>query len=153
MNTLNQLSGNINVFVNFFNSINRLFCQIRWLDRNLRNSSGPLLAVVGAIVLICYVVYASPEGGDMYGIPKLLVDHGPLVIVCVVIGVLLARRYREGGSPDSNLNSVMFGNPSDNPLSIGSAESRSPAPSRDIEMGTKIDRPPPRFVQPAAVKY
>lgn len=89
----------------------------------------------------------------MYGIPKLLVDQGPLLVVCVVIGVLLARRYREGGSPDSNLNSVMFGNPSNNPLSANGAESRSGTPPRDIEMGTKIDRPPARYVQPAAVKY
>lgn len=162
MNTLNQLTGNINVFVNFFASLNRLFCQIRWLDRNLRNSSGPLMALVGVIVFVCYLVYAQPDGP----FAKLLTDQGPLVIVCVVIGVLLTRRYQEGGNTDNNLNSVMFGNPANNPLSANDNSNQSSRGNGrnnnmnldgadrlgDIEMGTKIENPP-RFVQPVALQY
>jgi hypothetical protein len=154
MNALQQLSGNMNVFVNFFNSINRIFCQIRWLDRNLRNSSGPLLLIVGGIVFICYLVYASPEGGSD-GIQKMLVDQGPLVVVCGVVLVLFYRRYTEGGNSDTNISSVMFGNPANNPRP-GSENDPSSGDTRggqgDIEMGTKVDHPN-RYVQPAAVKY
>lgn len=132
MHALNSLTANINVFVRFFQSINHLFCQIRWLDSNIRNSSGSLLAAVGAIVFICYLVYTQPEERIL----KILTDQGPLLIVCVVIAVLVYRRYHLGATGDSNVNSILFGNPESEPK------------ERDVEIGRGA-----RVVQAGSVRY
>ena len=106
MEALRQITSNINVFVNFFNSLNALFCQIRWLDRNIRNSSAPLLLVVGGIALFCYILYAYPSVAANF-------TSAPLVIVAVVVVVIVIRRYQNGPNHDVDMQHVLFGNPAD----------------------------------------
>lgn len=118
MDTLRGLTEQISVFVRFFESINYLFCQIRWLEQNIQNSSKGLLLVVGTIGLICFFVYYcainNGDSGDL--IDKLchvIVTYFPIIMVVGLIGYLLMRRLLhttdgELGS-GTGFNNVLFG--------------------------------------------
>ena len=63
MENLRHLTDQINVFVQFFQSVNCLFFQLKWLEENIvRSSNGLLLTVIG-IVLFCIFVYFIGEEG------------------------------------------------------------------------------------------
>lgn len=106
MDTLRGLTEQINVFVRFFESVNYLFCQVRWLEQNIQNSSKGLLLVVGVIGLICLYVFSyaqSDGGGDplMAAISGFVVSYFPILVVVLLVGYFLARRF--SGSSDGQL--------------------------------------------------
>ena len=118
MDTLRGLTDQINVFVRFFESINYLFCQVRWLEQNIQNSSKGLLLVVGVICLICFYVFYSPStdgGGDpiMAAISGFVVSYFPILAVVLLVVYFLARRF--SGSTDGQLGdgggfeSILYG--------------------------------------------
>ena len=105
-------------FVRFFDNINRLFCQIRWLEQNLNNSSIQLLIFVGVIVFLCYFMFAAPNDSNnpFAAISKAINDYGPIVVVVALIAYFLARRFSgvadaEGTEAHGSFDSVLFGNP------------------------------------------
>ena len=135
MEALGGLTRNISTFVRFFESINNLFCQIRWLESNFRNSSSGLLLVVGGILIFCVYLYAGPTGAisTFFGIPGLdewLVKYGPIVIIVVIIAAMLFRRFTMGPQNNVGFDSIVFG------------ARRDAYPERDdqLESGRKIVR-------------
>ena len=118
MDTLRGLTEQISVFVRFFESINYLFCQIRWLEQNIQNSSKGLLLVVGTIGLICFFVYycaiTSGDGGDLINaMCHVIVSFFPIIMVVALIGYFLLRRLLnttdgELGS-GTGFDNVLFG--------------------------------------------
>ena len=115
MDALNDLTRHINTFVNFFNAVNNLFCQIRWLDVNIRNSSNLLLVLVGIILVICIYLISFKEGIGPFqsiGFPpifdSLLSVVGPVIIVAVLLGILFYRRYALGPM-QGGFENVLFG--------------------------------------------
>jgi hypothetical protein len=102
MDGVRAITENINVFVQFFQSINALFCHVRWLEANLRNAPTGLLFIVGAIGCIAVIMYLAP-GSDALA---------PIAIV-IVVGVLLWRRWRDGPMRGASFERVMFGDPDD----------------------------------------
>jgi hypothetical protein len=100
MEGVRAITENINVFVHFFQSINMLFCHVRWLEANLRNAPTGLLFIVGAIGCIAVLMYLAP-GSDALA---------PIAIV-IVVGVLLWRRWRDGPTRGATFERVMFGDP------------------------------------------
>mmetsp|Transcript_3945 Transcript_3945/g.6175 ORF Transcript_3945/g.6175 Transcript_3945/m.6175 type:complete len:152 (+) Transcript_3945:64-519(+) len=114
---MDALAGHINVFVRLFSSINRLFCHVRWLERNLRNTSMSTLIIVGGIIIFCiYLVGMENGGSSLYsslGLPEGSEDTirtiGPFLIVGILVGLFLARRFYAGPQGGSGFESVMFG--------------------------------------------
>lgn len=131
---MDALSSQINVFVRLFSSINHLFCHLRWLERNIRNSSTGLMIMAGAILLFCmysirYMINSvhyyyncvdssTDNSGSglltMLGFPAgsdaIFKEFAPFVIVAVIIGLFIYRRQTlgtQGGS--GGFNEVMFG--------------------------------------------
>jgi uncharacterized membrane protein YfcA len=102
MNTINEFSSHLNSFANLFGSINNLFCQVRWLETNLRNSSPLLLAIVGAIAVICLILTFSHDSGEAM----------QFIIVAFVVGLVALFFYRRHtlGPVESDFQSIMFGN-------------------------------------------
>ena len=98
MDTLRGLTDQINVFVRFFESINYLFCQVRWLEQNIQNSSKGLILVIGVICLICFYVYnshLSNGGGDPFfaAISGFVVSYLPILTVALLIIYFFVRRF------------------------------------------------------------
>jgi hypothetical protein len=94
MEAIQGITSAINTFVRFFESINYLFCQIRWLEQNISNSRGGLLLVVGAIVAVClYIYYFGGDKDQASAVTAFIVDVGPVLIVVGIIGYLLYRRF------------------------------------------------------------
>jgi hypothetical protein len=118
MEALRAISNNINTFVGFFDAINRLFCQIRWLEQNINNSSAKLLLLVLLIVVFCVFVFLQPSsgGGPFDAITRALNDYGPIVLVVAVVLYFVSRRFSgaadaEGTEGNATLDSVLFGRP------------------------------------------
>lgn len=106
MDALRGLTDQINVFVRLFESINYLFCQIRWLEQNIQNSSKMLLLVVGVIGMICYFVYTSTlnnGGNDKFfeEASRVVVAYFPVMAVVLLVVYFLLRRF--SGSEDGAL--------------------------------------------------
>ena len=121
MEALEAMSRNMGTFVRFFDQINRLFCQIRWLEQNINNSSLQLLIFVGAIVCLCYFIFAAPtdSSNPFAAMTKAINDYGPIVVVVALIAYFIARRMSgvadvEGTEAHGSLDSVLFGNPRSN---------------------------------------
>ena len=117
MEALEAMSRNMGTFVRFFDNINRLFCQIRWLEQNINNSSLQLLIFVGAIIFLCYFIFAAPtdSSNPFAAITKAINDYGPIVVVVALIAYFIARRMSgvadaEGTEAHGSLDSVLFGN-------------------------------------------
>ena len=121
MDALRGITQQINVFVRFFESINYLFCQIRWLEQNIQNSSRTLILIVGALGFIAYLVYftAANPGANydvLFGeICRFGTAYFPIIAVVMLIGFLLVRRF--SGTAEGELGSghgfenVFFGQP------------------------------------------
>jgi hypothetical protein len=106
MDALRGLTEQINVFVRLFESINYLFCQIRWLEQNIQNSSKMLLLVVGVIGMICYFVYNSTlnnGGNDAFfaEASRIVVSYFPIMAVVLLVAYFLVRRI--SGTTDGAL--------------------------------------------------
>jgi hypothetical protein len=99
MDALNSLTNTINQFVRFFESINCLFWQIRWLEENINRSGHRTIILVGLIIGFG-VVYSffGDEIVQIFGdnFSKLI----PLIIVFGVILLFLFRRFNRSNSGD-----------------------------------------------------
>jgi hypothetical protein len=140
---MEELANNINVFVRLFSSINHLFCHVRWLERNLRNSSMSVLLIVGGIFL--FAMFFMSNGNDSFlesfGLPpgssQFLKTYGPLLIVISLIGLFLFRRF-DSGPQGGNMETVFFGDP---PTSHPEDERVETQQSSKLYHGTPV--PPP----------
>lgn len=98
MDTLRQLTSQINVFVRFFQSINCLFYQIRWLESNvIRGSLGHLLYVAILLALVGYITYCnSAETNDTTTkyCSAVASQVAVLVLAFGLLGFLLLRRFQ-----------------------------------------------------------
>ena len=108
------LTSNINTFVRLFSSINNLFCHLRWLERNIRNSSFILLLIVGLILIFAlFFMNENQHFFDLLGFPsgtdKFIRLYGPFLIVLCIIGLFLYKRSISGSQP-GNIDSVLYGN-------------------------------------------
>lgn len=94
MQAITQLTRTVNVFVRFFESINCLFWQLRWLEQNMMGQSNERMAFFGIIILIClYVTFFSDTGPDL----------GPFLIIGIIFLLavwLILKRFR-GNAGDS----------------------------------------------------
>eukprot|EP01041_Mallomonas_annulata_P003919 gene3919-7814_t len=114
MEALVEMTRHINTFVRFFESINGLFCHMRWLESNIRNSSSGLLLAVGGILLFCLYLFGGSTVRDILGISiqnDILIQYGPILIVLVVLGVLFMRRQSLGPQHGVGFDNIMFGRP------------------------------------------
>ena len=117
MEGIEAISRNMGTFVRLFDNLNRLFCQIRWLEQNINNSSIQLLIFVGVIVFLCYFMFAAPtdSSNPFAAITKAINDYGPIIVVVALIAYFMARRFSgaadaEGTEAHGSLDSVLFGN-------------------------------------------
>lgn len=103
MNAINEFSSHLNSFAYLFGSINNLFCQVRWLEANLRNSSPLLLAIVGGIAIICLLLTLSHDSGG--GVMQ-------IIIIVFVVGLLAIFFYRRHtlGPVETDFQSILLGN-------------------------------------------
>lgn len=124
---MENFTSQLNVFVRLFASVNQLFCHVRWLERNLRNSSLSVLLIVTGIILFVLLMTAAATGTteederksnlflESLGFPpgslSLVKVFGPILIVLAIIGLFLYRRARYGGQ-DGNMDTILFGNSS-----------------------------------------
>lgn len=113
----------INVFVRFFESINCLFLQIRWLEENLTRSSNGLLALVVGIIFFCLISLYIGESGltsifESIGIKNSdLVSHlvFQLIPLIIVVGIFIFFLYRRYQHNRINNNDEEFNRNSYNP--------------------------------------
>jgi hypothetical protein len=111
---MEELANNINSFVRLFSSINYLFCHVRWLERNIRNSSLSVLLIVGGIIF--FALYFMTDGNSSFletlGFPAgsslFFKTYGPLCIVLLLIALFLFKRF-DSGSQGGNIDTVLFG--------------------------------------------
>lgn len=119
MEAIGEITRSINTFVNFFASINRLFCHLRWFERNIRNSSSQLLIIVGGIVLLCFFIfYSATDTGrstlESFGFSKESADtvkvYAPMIFILGIIVLFLMKRWNEGPQQsEGGFDEVMFG--------------------------------------------
>lgn len=118
MDTLRGITEQINVFVRFFESINYLFCQVRWLEQNIQNSSKTLILIVSVFVMIGgFVWYCSmiPGGNKDFFVvlSRTMVTYFPIIAVVLLIGYLLAKRFSNSSEGEvdggSGFENVFFG--------------------------------------------
>ena len=106
MDVLQGITQQINVFVRFFESINYLFCQIRWLEQNVQNSSNSLLIIVGSIGLLCFFIYynSTIDWGDkdnlIANLFRIVVAYFPIVTVVLLLAYLFIRRFSNSASAE-----------------------------------------------------
>ena len=106
MNNLRAFTDNANVIVQFFQSINCLFLQIRWLERNIRHGTNEQIGMV--LLLVCLVGYytLSCSGNDVDTIGYFCGERGvTTLIVLAVVGIIvyfLWKRYQQSSSSDDD---------------------------------------------------
>jgi hypothetical protein len=115
MDALRQLTETINVFVRFFESINCLFLQLRWLQDNITRSNNSLLYLVSGVVVLCVLLMIIGESlrgdGHKDGIAKvigqLIYDYAPIVLVVVIIiGFFRLRSLQNQRDPERSYEHV-----------------------------------------------
>jgi hypothetical protein len=169
--SMDAIVNQMNVFLRVFTSINRLFCEVRWLERNLRNSNSTVMLIVGGIIIFC--VYSASTAGDGSGqtilppgLNQVLKEWGPFAIIALVLGLFLYRRSTSGPIEGSgNLNEVMFGGDRSD-SGGGSREqhaeaqswrSQSPLHAQSVSpsshYSTVTATAPPKYIQAQAVQY
>jgi len=115
MDAVAALTSNIQHIVRFIASINELFCQVRWLDANINNSGNGLLAICLAVVLFCAYLTFFSDSPLPLGLDQFITKKGALVLVFVLLGGFLYKRYRRSErqrreqSANTSLDGVMFG--------------------------------------------
>ena len=152
---MENFTNQLNVFVRLFASVNQLFCHVRWLERNLRNSSlSVLLIVAGIILFVLLMTTAATEEDERssnlflesLGFPpgslSLVKVFGPILIVLAIVGLFLYRRARYGGQ-EGNMDTVLFGN-----SSHSEDERVHPQSSEKLYHGTPVT---PHFVKRSMV--
>jgi hypothetical protein len=87
MDQLRTITNTINTFVHFFQSINCLFWQVRWLEENVMRSSGSRIMLIGGIILFCaYISFVSNDSNPLNGV-------GVIIIIFGIVGVILWKRF------------------------------------------------------------
>lgn len=148
MDSIRQLTDQINVFVRFFESINCLFLQLQWLENNITRSSNGLIITVGCIVLFC--LFAMIVGQDTVvsllkslGIPEtiatMIYNSIPILIIVIIIGLFFMRRFqlRHRRSSESNVITLDDISGSDH-----HTYSYNPVNSSDVSIGEQMRRRP-----------
>lgn len=106
MEALQGITQQINVFVRFFESVNYLFCQIRWLEQNVQNSSHVLLIIVGSVAVLCFFIYYSTiidwgNKGNLYAeLSRIIVAYFPIITVVLLLAYLFIRRFSTTASAE-----------------------------------------------------
>jgi hypothetical protein len=156
MDAIRSLTENINVFVRFFQSINCLFFQIRWLEENVgRSRNGVMLLVIGIVALCVMLSFGVDLPGLGEGTSSLL----PFLAIFAVIGFVFHRRMNRGrggngnGDPWGNVmyggNDPESGNNGDRMHNQGDGRQEveaflPSAPPMPVTTGIPIDDPPMR---------
>lgn len=94
MDSIRQLTETINVFVQFFQSINCLFWQLRWLESNVTEEQGGRAGLV--LVILAFAVYYTfgcNSSSDVDGCKDWVVQIGIISILALVAAYLLYKRY------------------------------------------------------------
>lgn len=107
MESLQQFTHTLNVFVRFFESVNCLFWQLGWLRQNIQQSSLDLLLTVAAIASVALLFTLPAEtlnslGAQLdahFGLPASTSIHIlrllPLLLVAAVIFMYLRGRWQQ----------------------------------------------------------
>lgn len=128
MDAIRNVTNTINTFVNLFQSINCLFWQLRWLEGNLNNESGPTLLLVLAILGFAgFYTYCSSTELDGGICSDFIITVG-VVLVLVLVGVWLMRKRLFVSRSIPTAEAVSF--ESEREKMLGSSSN----PLRDIEM-------------------
>lgn len=111
---MDAVMNQMNVFLRIFSTVNRMFCEVRWLERNLRNSNPTVMVIVGGIMMFCLYTASIDGSGEQSVLPpgfnQAMKEWGPFAIIILIGGLFLYRRHVNGEMEGSgNLNEVMFG--------------------------------------------
>lgn len=90
MDNLRGFTENADVIVRFFQSINCLFLQLRWLEQNFRHASNEQIGMV--LLLVCLIGYytLSCSGENIDTVGYFCGKQGvATLIVLAVIGIIL----------------------------------------------------------------
>ena len=88
MEAIQNLTRTLNVFVRFFESINCLFWQINWLERNVSNASGEKAVIF--VLIFCLGLFITFGGDQFEALTPYLVVMGLFALVAW----LAFKRYR-----------------------------------------------------------
>jgi hypothetical protein len=137
MEALRDITQSINTFVRFFESVNYLFCQLRWFEQNVLNSGSKLLLFVGVIICLCVLIYyeGGHGGGPYDALNRFLTDYGPIVLVVTIIAYFISQRLSGAGPSEGGggtFESVFFGNRRRNQRDVDPS-------SGDLEMVDGVD--------------
>ena len=94
MDALRSLTENINVFVQFFQSINCLFLQLRWLESHAMQEQGGRAGLV--LVILAFAVYYTfgcNSASDASSCKDWVVQIGIITILALVAMYLLWKRW------------------------------------------------------------
>lgn len=136
---LQSFTGIVNVFNQFFHSINWLFRNLRLLQNNIVNSVAIQLMIVAALLLYCvYLLYPCCILHDRFGtdesVDRTLRDAGPIVLVCAIIGGFYYMRVRS----DRTEQTEQHGRPNDAAADLDDERDDGPGarpqPARPREM-------------------
>ena len=154
MDVLQGITQQINVFVRFFESINYLFCQIRWLEQNVQNSSNTLLIIVGSIGFLCFFIYynTTTEWGNKDNLIaelfRIIVAYYPIITVVLLLAYLFFRRFSNTASTEleelgggHGMGEVLLGSQRSSAGGIGQRSDRPH--DRDIESHPQPKARPP----------
>ncbi len=97
MEAIQSLTRTINVFVNFFQSINCLFLQVRWLENNCQGESPAKFFMVIFVLSFCVVYVVLCDTMDKCSDPNSNYIMSLLVysILISILGYFLYKRYRD----------------------------------------------------------
>ena len=95
METLRSLTDNINVVVRFFQSVNCLFWQLQWLERNILQGSNERICITLLIVILIGYMTFSCSSNDGTTVGYLCGENGVSMLVLItVIGVIVYYLYK-----------------------------------------------------------
>jgi hypothetical protein len=135
---MDEFANHINTFVRVFASLNSLFCHVRWLEANLRNSSSLVLIVVGGIAGFSFFYLLLSKNPNLTGfqVDSNLFQNFGLLLLVIIICVFLYLRL-SGGNIRGGAERVLFGDTGSEPLSHHS-----------LDIHTKSARINPTIVSP-----
>ncbi|KAJ1436099.1 hypothetical protein B484DRAFT_445833 [Ochromonadaceae sp. CCMP2298] len=100
MDSLRRITEQINVFVRFFQSINCLFLQLGWLERNIVHGSVEKIVLTLVLVLVAgYVTFGC--SGLSSGRNLCSEENMGTLIVLLVLGIIayfFYKRFNQGAS-------------------------------------------------------
>lgn len=163
---MDAVMGQMNVFLRAFSTINRLFCEVRWLERNLRNSNMTTMVIVGGILTFClFSAITSSSKEDQLlplppGVASVLKNWGPMAIVALVVGLFMYRRRVWGAMEGhGNVGDVLFGSGpqhhdgEDDHRRLEEGRATAPVAAHAAYSASIPFAPSKPCVQPTAVEY